>query len=206
MPVARTRDLEGQQQRLSAATWAVLAERGVRGLTLRAVAERAGCTTGLVLHAFPDKQALLAHARQLLHERTGVRADAVEHSGAPPEQVLREVLGHAASLTAAARDEARVWMSFLAEALSDDVLGRQHVANNRSFLQRITRLVAACRPEWADAACRQEAASLVALVEGLNALSALDPESYSEPVQRGAIAEALERVVGAQVSNRSRAR
>lgn len=181
---------------LSAATWSVLAERGVRGLTLRAVAERAGCTTGLVLHAFPDKQALLSHARRLLHERTGVRADAVERSGASPVQVLHNVLEHAASLTAEARDEARVWLSFLAEGLSDDVLGGQHVLNNRSFLDRISRLVAACRPGWPDVTCRQEATSLVALVEGLNTLSALDPERYSEQVQRRALADALERVVG----------
>lgn len=202
--MARTRDLEEQQQRLSAATWSVLAERGVRGLTLRAVAERAGCTTGLVLHAFPDKQALLSHARQLLHDRTGVRADAVERSGAPPEQVLRDVLQNAASLTPQTRDESRVWMSFLAEALSDDVLGRQHVANNRSFLDRIARLVAACRPDWPDTACRREATSLVALVEGLNTLSVLDPERYSEHVQRRSLADALERVVGTATGGAAR--
>ncbi|MFC4947651.1 TetR/AcrR family transcriptional regulator [Pseudonocardia sp. GCM10023141] len=192
--MARTRDLDEQQSRLSAATWAVLAEHGVRGLTLRAVAERAGCTTGLVLHAFPGKQALLAHARQLLHDRTRARADAVEASGAPPLQVLREVLAHAASLTPQARDEARIWVSFLAEGLSDAALGRQHVGHNRAFLDRIARLVAACRPEWDAAACRAEATSLVALVEGLNTLAALDPESYDEQAQHAALDGALARV------------
>jgi AcrR family transcriptional regulator/GNAT superfamily N-acetyltransferase len=76
--MSRQRNLADQQQRLSEATWKVLTERGLAGLTIRAVAERAGCTTGLVMHAFPTKQALLLHARDLLHERTRVRAEEVE--------------------------------------------------------------------------------------------------------------------------------
>src|SRR5438045_2417986 len=68
--MARQRDVEGHRARLSAAAWAVLAERGLAGLTVRAVAERAGCSTGLVMHTFPDKRALLRHARELLHRRT----------------------------------------------------------------------------------------------------------------------------------------
>ncbi|WP_232664478.1 TetR/AcrR family transcriptional regulator [Pseudonocardia sp. TRM90224] len=193
----RTKDLAGQQERLSAATWSVLAERGVRGLTLRAVAERAGCTTGLVLHTFPDKQALLAHARELLHRRTAVRLDAIEVPGADPDAVLRAVLLSAASLDAGSREEASVWLSFIAEALSDAELARQHVGNNRSLLARVQRLVSACRPGWTPARCRQSAAALIALVEGMNTLAALDPESYSPAVQEAAIGAALVPIVGA---------
>src|SRR5688500_11562682 len=95
--MARRRDLQGHQERLSTATWSVLAEHGLAGLTLRAVAERAGCSTGLVLHTFPDKQALLVHARTLLHERTAARADAAQASGLEPLNALRAVLLQAAS-------------------------------------------------------------------------------------------------------------
>ena len=90
--MARTRDLARQQTTLSAATWAVMAERGLAGLTVRAVAERAGCTTGLVFHTFPNKEASLAHARGLLFERAAARVDAVEERGGTPAEVLENVV------------------------------------------------------------------------------------------------------------------
>src|SRR4051812_46462863 len=114
--MARQRDTEGNRARLSAATWAVLADRGLAGLTVRAVAERAGCSTGLVMHTFPDKRALLRHARELLHRRTAEAAAAAEAGAAEPVDRLRAVLRQAVALSPAALDEARVWLGFSAAA------------------------------------------------------------------------------------------
>ncbi|WSE26610.1 TetR family transcriptional regulator C-terminal domain-containing protein [Amycolatopsis rhabdoformis] len=187
----RQRDVEAQRELLSGAVWQVLAADGLPGLTVRAVAERAGCTTGLVMHAFPTKQALLLRARDLLHQRTAERADATEASGSPPLVVLREVLGHAATLTPEAADEARVWVGFLAAALADPELAERHRAHNRAFIARVTRLVGDCRPRWAHPRRERAAKRLIALVEGLNALTAADPEAYPPAVHREAIATAL---------------
>ncbi|GAA0376637.1 TetR/AcrR family transcriptional regulator [Micromonospora gifhornensis] len=192
--MARRRDLADQQQRLSAATWSVLAERGLPGLTLRAVAERAGCTTGMVLHTFADKQALLVHARELLHRRTGQRADAAQAAADTPRAALRAVLWQAASPTEEKREEARVWVGFLAAALADPVLADLHRSYNRRFVDRVAALVAAVRPDRPPADCRATATSLVALVEGLNALAAVDPATYSDQAQRNAIDTALARL------------
>ena len=190
--MARTRDVEAQRGRLSAATWSVLAEQGLPGLTVRAVAERAGCSTGLVMHAFPGKRALLVHARMLLHERTAARADAVTGT---PFEVLRGVLMQAASLTAEKREEARVWAGFLAAALADEELAEAHRAYHRSFVARVRRLLAACRPEWSAAELSRRAKALIALVEGLNALAAVDPRTYPAAAQRTAIDAALTAVL-----------
>nr|WP_269204775.1 TetR/AcrR family transcriptional regulator [Motilibacter deserti] len=188
---------------MSAATWEVLAEQGLQGLSLRAVAERAGCTTGLVLHTFRDKRALLAHARELLHERTAASADAAEAGAgagepgeAAPEDALRAVLLQAASLTSAAREEARVWLGFLAAALSDDELAELHVRGNRAFVERITRLVRGCRPDLGPEACATAALVLVSLVEGLNSLATVDDETYSPEAQRAAVEVAVAGLVG----------
>ncbi|GIJ40091.1 TetR/AcrR family transcriptional regulator [Micromonospora andamanensis] len=189
--MARRRDLADQQRRLSAATWSVLAERGLPGLTLRAVAERAGCTTGMVLHTFADKQALLVHARELLHRRTGQRADAAQAAAGSPLEALRAVLFQAASPTEEEREEARVWVGFLAAALADPVLADLHRDYNRRFVTRIRGLVSAARPELGPAETADTATSLVALVEGLNTLACVDPETYGEQVQRSALDAAL---------------
>ncbi|WP_432947809.1 TetR/AcrR family transcriptional regulator [Kribbella sp. CA-253562] len=189
--MARTKDVLKQQRALSEATWAVMAERGLPGLTVRAVAERAGCTTGLVFHTFPNKKALLAHARQLLLERASARADAVEQHGGPAPDVLRNV---ALALIARGRDgeeEARVWISFLAASLADPALARYHLTGNRALLARMTRLVRAAWPEWKGERARQAAVELVALIEGLNTLGAVDPISYPVAAQRAAVRRAI---------------
>ena len=189
----RRRDLADQKERLSAATWAVLAEQGLTGLTLRAVAERAGCTTGLVLHTFRDKRALLVHARHLLHERTGRRADAIEQAGGPPERVLGALLEQAVAVGQERIAEARVWIGFVAAAVTDEDLAQVHRTHNRSFLARVGRLLRACRPERPEAWATGAATELVALVEGLNVLATADPEAYPGDVQRAAVREALAR-------------
>ncbi|QRP47569.1 TetR/AcrR family transcriptional regulator [Amycolatopsis sp. FDAARGOS 1241] len=192
----RPRDVDAQRALLSGAVWQVLAADGLPALTVRAVAERAGCTTGLVMHAFPTKRALLLHARDLLHERTAERADAAESTGGPPAAVLRDVLCHAATLTPEAADEARVWVGFLAAALADPELAARHRAHNRSFVARLTRLVGACRPRWSHARRERTAKRLVALVEGLNALTAADPDTYPPAAHREAVNAAVRELEG----------
>jgi AcrR family transcriptional regulator len=185
-----------QRDLLSNAVWQVLAEAGLPGLTLRAVAERAGCTTGLVMHAFPTKKALLLHARDLLYERTAIRADAAEAAAASASDALESVLGCAADLTQGHHEESRVWVGFLAAALADDDLAERHRAANHSFLARVRRLVAACRPEWTDDRLDLTTKSLVALVEGLNVLATADPAGYPARLQQDALAAALQDVSG----------
>lgn len=192
--MASRRDRVDQRQRLSAATWSVLAERGLPGLTLRAVAERAGCTTGMVLHTFADKQALLVHARELLHQRTGQRADALQAAAETPSTALRAVLLQAAAPTTERQEEARVWVGFLAAALADPVLAELHRGYNRRFVDRVRGLVAAVRPDWPAADCSSTAIGLVGLVEGLNTLTAVDPATYSGAAQRAALDAALARL------------
>lgn len=187
----KQRDVGAQRDLLSNATWQVLAETGLPGLTLRAVAERAGCTTGLVMHAFPTKKALLLHARDLLYERTAVRADAAEAASADSAGALAAVLGQAVDLPHGHHDESRVWVGFLAAALADDDLAERHRAANRSFLARVHRLVAACCPKWTDERLERTTKGLVALVEGLNVLAAADPVTYPADLQREALRAAL---------------
>jgi ribosomal protein S18 acetylase RimI-like enzyme/AcrR family transcriptional regulator len=198
--MARSRNLDDQQERLSEATWSVLTERGLPGLTIRAVADHAGCTTGLVMHAFPTKQALLLHARDLLHARTAATADAAEAEGREAggaEGALLAVLWNSLALDRVGEDAARVWVSFLAAALVDPTLAERHRAQNRRFVERIARLVRGCRPEWDEDRARAEALGLVSLSEGLGSLASADPETYTVAVQRHAMAEAVRRGVGA---------
>lgn len=84
---------ETMRARLAAAAYAGIADSGLKGLRLKAVAEAAGVSQGALLHHFPDKRAVtlaaIRHALQLARE------DAEAHiAGAPDgaEPVLRAML------------------------------------------------------------------------------------------------------------------
>lgn len=182
----RTRDTSETRRRLSEAVFTTLAELGPTGLTLRAVAERAGCTTGLVLHTFRDKQALLLHARDVLHERTRIRSDALEAAASGPVEALRAVLGGALPTDPEKLAEARVWVGFLAAALGDPVLAERHAVNSRAFATRLERLVTSAHPTGPTDASDRSAA-LAAAVEGIAGLAAGDPERWTPARQRAAL-------------------
>ncbi|BCB85778.1 TetR family transcriptional regulator C-terminal domain-containing protein [Phytohabitans suffuscus] len=189
--MARTADRPAQEALLSRAVWDVLAHQGLERLTIRAVAAAAGCTTGLVMHRFPNRHALLLHARRLLHERTRARVEALEAASATPREALRAVLRQSLSLDDELRTESTVWVGFLAAAVGDDELIAQHRANNQSWRQRITRLVAAAAPDWPADRAEAAAATLVALVEGAAALGSGDPDGYPPATQERMLDDTL---------------
>ncbi|KZE90573.1 TetR/AcrR family transcriptional regulator [Microbacterium sp. TNHR37B] len=192
----RHRDDSAHRARLSEAVFLTLAESGPGGLTLRAVAARAGCTTGLVLHTFPDKRALLLHARDVLHERTRARAEALEADAPDAATALRAVTTGALALDAERLAEARAWVAFLAAALGDPVLRAKHVTNSRAFVERLTRLLR--EATGAPAPDREaRAAALAASVEGITALAVGDPEFWSPERQRAALETVLDSALAA---------
>ncbi|REJ04138.1 TetR family transcriptional regulator [Microbacterium bovistercoris] len=190
----RTRDIERQKRDLTAATWRALARRGLSGLTVAAVAEDAGCTTGLVFHTFPTKRDLLAHARRTLTDRAIARLEAIEASAPDPMSALNSVVRALLTASRGASDEARVWVSFLAAALTDPSIAEHHLRGNRMLLARIERLTAAARPDWSAEKVTGFAVDVSALSEGLNALSLLDDQEYSVDRQDAAIARLLDRL------------
>ncbi|MEV4760499.1 TetR/AcrR family transcriptional regulator [Micromonospora sp. NPDC049559] len=178
----RRADRPAQEALLSRAVWDVLARSGPDGLTIRAVAAAAGCTTGLVMHRFPNRRALLAHARRLLHERTRARVEALEAGAASPRAALRAVLAQGLALDEETRTESIVWVGFLAVAIGDEELLALHRANNRAWRDRVQRLVTAATG-WPEQRARTATYGLISLVEGAAALAWADPESYPPGVQ-----------------------
>jgi AcrR family transcriptional regulator len=187
--MSRTADRAGQEAALSRAVWDVLARQGLERLTVRAVAAAAGCTTGLVMHRFPNRQALLRHARQLLHEKTRARVEALEEAAPSPRAALKAVLRQGLAIDAETRQQSIVWVGFLAAAIADDELIEMHRANNRAWRQRIERLVAAAAPGRPE---KDVALGLIAMAEGAAAFAAADPAAYPAEVQERMLDAALE--------------
>lgn len=190
--MSRTADRPAQQEALSRAVWDVLANQGLERLTVRAVATAAGCTTGLVMHRFPNRRSLLRHARELLHETSRRRVEALEASATSPREALRAVLRQGLAIDQETISGSIVWIGFLAAAFADDNLIEIHRRNNRLWRERLERLVGAAAPGWPAERIAVVALALSAMVEGAAAFAAADPTSYPAAVQERMLDAALE--------------
>lgn len=189
--VPRRVDRAAQEDRLSEAVWDVLADQGIERLTLRAVATAAGCTTGLVLHRFANRQALLLHARMLLHNRVRVRVEGMEREAESPAVALRAVLSQAMAMDTPMQAENRVWVGFLGAALGDAALLEAHRQANGAWQDRIARLVKAVTPHRPDDEALRLARTLIALTSGAATLAVADPDRYDAATQQAMLDDAL---------------
>lgn len=184
--------------RLSQAVWETVANDGIEATTVRRVAQRAECTTGLLMHHFGSRTAMLTHAREVLYKRTAARADNAEGRDLSPRDTLFEVLSGTLPLDTERQQEARVWMGFAAAALPDSDIRKLHVSGNHAWLQRIMRLLADYIPAAPPSETRGLGIRLVALTEGLATLASLDPETYSADTQRSILSDEIDALLGTQ--------
>ncbi|GHE95124.1 TetR family transcriptional regulator [Streptomyces griseoluteus] len=177
-------DHDARREDVSRAVWQVLADKGFGGLTLRAVAAAMGVSTGMLMHYFPTKRALITHALDLLETRTAGRPR--RERPAPGLATVRAMLLDILPLTPGDTARNRVWVSSWDLSLADDGLAAQQA-------DRYTRLRASLRPHLeaarelgelsAHANPEQLAATAVAFTHGLVVQALFDPGRFPEDAQ-----------------------
>ncbi|MDN2583537.1 TetR family transcriptional regulator C-terminal domain-containing protein [Aquibium sp. ELW1220] len=163
---------ERRRQDLIEATLDCVAENGIEGATVRAIALRAGVTAGLIRHYFPAKEDLLQAAYATIVERMTAQALAsLDGTGKTPAARLGAFV--AANLTAPIVD-ARVfslWAGFIGRAHADPALSAVHRDGYIGFRDRLEHLIAetfASAGRTADAGrLRRHAIAVNAIIDGL---------------------------------------
>ncbi|MEU9442522.1 TetR/AcrR family transcriptional regulator [Streptomyces sp. NPDC048304] len=170
---ARVRSEERRAEIVGAAL-EVIAERGYRGASLAAVAERVGLTQQGLLHHFPTKEALLV---AVLQERD--RWDAV-----PDSQWRVDLLASLVEYNAMRPAIIQTFSALLGESVTEGHPARSY------FTERYTRvrqsMAAVLRAEYGDRlpnglAPERTAPLLIAVMDGLQYQWLLDPESVDMP-------------------------
>ena len=175
---------ERRRQDLIDATLDSVAEHGLEGASLRAIALRAGVTAGLIRHYFPGKEELLQEAYAALMGRMTEQAKAallVEN--ASPRQRLAAFV--TANLNAPIID-ARVfslWATFIGRAGADPSLARAHREGYLGFRNEVEAVVAEVlgaeqrRPDANE--LRRHAIAINAIIDGLWIEGCLAAEMFS---------------------------
>ncbi len=134
---------ERRRQDLIEATLDCIAERGLQGATVRAIAPRAGVTAGLIRHYFPRKEELLQAAYATIVGRMTEQAKAAL-SMAQTDPRRRLVAFVKANLGPPVVDERvfSLWAGFIGRAHSDPALAKAHREGYLGFRDEVEALVA----------------------------------------------------------------
>jgi AcrR family transcriptional regulator len=177
-------DREARRKDVSEAVWRVLADKGFGGLTLRAVAAGMGVSTGMLMHYFPTKRALITHALDLLEENTAQRPRRAHL--APGLATVRAMLLDILPLTPDDTARNRIWVSSWDLSLADDDLSAAQAARYTRLRSTIGPHLQAARdlgelPAGADPG--RLAASAVAFTHGVVVQALFDPDRFTQDVQ-----------------------
>src|SRR5919107_3298082 len=175
-------DHEQRREELATAVWRLAAREGLEALTVRAVAEEAGCSTGALVHYFSDKEDLLLFAFRTVADRVGRRVAKVETRTSDPLELARAMLAEGLPTDRARQEEVRLWFAFLGLALTRPVLARAQRVTYRAWRDRVAEHLRAAQESGAIRGrvdCADEAAALVALVDGLAVQATFEPRRFA---------------------------
>ncbi|GGA26751.1 TetR/AcrR family transcriptional regulator [Neptunicoccus cionae] len=197
-PKFRRESAAQRKEALIHAALDLISEQGIGGATVRAIAQRADVTQGLIRHYFSSKEELIAAAYEFhMDQMTELTATPV----ATPEVSASHRLGTfvAAGLTSPVMDTRSVtlWASFISSLRNDDDMRAMHQRTYYNFRNRLEALIADALSEAGTPATKDDlrrmAIAANAVIDGLWMEGGALPEAF----ETGELARIGLRSVGA---------
>lgn len=170
---------EIRRDAMIAAALDLIAEGGIAAATVRAIAEKAGVTPGLIRHYFKAKEDLTRAAYQTVMDRMTANNAAVLET-APTEPTARLAVFVAASLRPPVVDPAAMglWAGFIHRVQRDPMLREVHRTTYLGYRDVLQGLIAAL-PRNVDAErLRAEAIACNGVIDGLWLEACALPEAF----------------------------
>lgn len=174
---------EGEERRreaLIAAALDLVAEAGPQGATVRAIAEKAGVTPGLIRHYFASKDDLTRAAYRAVMERM-TSDNAVVLDTAPADPAARLAAFVSASLRPPVVDPVAVglWAGFLHALRRDPAMKAVHEATYLQYRDLLQTLIADLPRDASPAQARLDAIACNAVIDGLWLEGSVLPDSFA---------------------------
>ena len=158
----------------------LVGEAGPEAATVRAIADRAGVTPGLIRHYFTSKDELIRAAyRRLMEWLTQDSSVALLQADKGPKAQL--VAFVQASLRPPVVDPARLglWAGFLNALRRDPEMRVIHDQGYRAYRDLLEALIAALPRDATAAQCRRDAIACNAVIDGLWLEGSALPEAFA---------------------------
>ena len=169
-------DHSERKSHIAEATWRVIMNQGMKGATVRNIAQEAGVSLGALRHYFTTQQELLAFAMNLVKDRANARIMAIIGLDLPPKELVTRALMEMLPLDEGTMAEMEVWFAFIFHLKNAE---EKPSGLNDGIFPGICNLVGhlaeqgLLRPELDK---ESEAERLYALVDGLALHAMLEPE------------------------------
>lgn len=199
-PYARAPE-DKRRDDLIAAVLDLVAEGGTDAATVRAIAERAGVTPGMIRHHFGDKDSLMRAAYARMSEAmVSPCVAAADAAGDEPARRLSAFLAAALRPPVLDPRSVGVWAAYMHRVRTDPDLRAAHEAGYLNFRDRLQVLIAAL-PAPAIAP-RPAAIALNAMLDGLWIEGSLLPHGFDAgEVERIALSTAS-RLLGTDLTDK----
>jgi len=191
-------DHDMQRTKFAEAAMSLIAQHGLEGVTMRAVAAEAGLSYGSLFHYFNSKDELLMHA---VRHSTALQTRRIneytsQYSGL---KALEHLLCDDAIINESSRDDWMVWLTFLYKAALQASFAEAYAELIDGWQARIVRLLEDA--QQAGEIRREldvgfEAMAIWAYSAGLSQLSLLHPELLSVKLQKRLISAYLDKLRG----------
>jgi TetR/AcrR family transcriptional regulator, cholesterol catabolism regulator len=178
-----------RQARILEAVMTLLSQRGISGVSMRAVAREADVALGLVNYYYADKVSLIRAALHRIEEQDVALVE--PDPTLPPEQRLRVALRGVAEPEFLTTEYLSLRLQLWALAQAHDDFARINIAAQQRYRAGLAALISAARPGLSASECDTRAADIDVVQNGiwLTALLGLDPTlsmslraaAYTEP-------------------------
>lgn len=173
-----------RQSRILEAALGLLSRHGIAGVNMRAVAREAGVALGLVNYYYEDKLSLIRAALHRIdqHDLMLVAPD----PELPPEEQLRKALRRVAGPDLLTTQYLSLRLHLWALAQAHEDFASINAAAFERYLDGLATLIRNARPELSIEVCRERAADIVVVQNGmwLTALLGVDKESIRRSIAR----------------------
>lgn len=177
-PSFRRAEPDARRLSLIEACARVLAKAGAAGASVRAIAQEAGVSPGLIGHYFGGVDALVAETYAHVDAQVSAALDAaVADAGDDPRARLEAFVTASFAAPIADRALLATWIAFWSLVTARGDIARQHDEQYAGYRARLEGLLAACGV--AAEALRLAAISTTALVDGLWLELCLSPGCFS---------------------------
>ncbi len=170
---------ESRREDLINAALKLIGDGGPQAATVRAIADEAGVTAGLIRHYFNTKEELVRTAYQSLMTRLNTQSsDVASVDGGDPIKCLAHFV--ASSISPPVADPAMVgkWAGFLHLVRSDIDMREVHRENYFVYRDKLQDLITAANPALTGAALRRAAIACNGVIDGLWLEGSLISDSF----------------------------
>ncbi len=189
-----------RKRALLEATLTSVARHGLNGATVRAIADEAGVTPGLLRHHFGTKHELITSAYAYLVGQLTAEAGSRAHAAAGGANgKLRHFLIANMTRPNLSEDKVSLWATFVGRVRYETAFADIHREGYREFLGLLESLIepvlAACNLPHGGAVCRRHAIALNGLVDGLWMEGSLNAGLYNPALLPDLIIDASEKLL-----------